>query len=123
MKNLTAIFLLLVLIGCSSKSEKENKILAERISRIENGLQPNLQIQGDSIPNYNIEERLKELGIPGLSIAVIYDGQIEWAKGYGVADSSENRLVTSETMFLAGSISKPVAAIRAHQLAEEGSLN
>jgi CubicO group peptidase (beta-lactamase class C family) len=123
MKKITVIFLLLVLIGCSTESEKENKLLSERISRIENGLQPNFQIQGDSIPNYNIEERLKELGIPGLSIAVINKGQIEWAKGYGVADSSENRLVTSETMFLAGSISKPVAAIRAHQLAEEGIIN
>ena len=123
MKNFTVIFLLLVLIGCSSESEKENQLLSERITRIENGLQPNFQIRGDSIPNYTIEERLKELGIPGLSIAVLHKGQIEWAKGYGVADSSENRLVTSETMFLAGSISKPVAAIRAHQLAEEGIIN
>lgn len=123
MKTLSPIFLLLFLVGCSPMSEKDDKLLNERISRIENNLQPNLHIQGDTIPNYNIEERLKELGIPGVSIAVINDGQIEWAKGYGVADSSENRLVTSETMFLAGSISKPVAAIRAHQLAEEGVIN
>ncbi|MEM8967269.1 MAG: serine hydrolase [Bacteroidota bacterium] len=117
------IFLLLTLIGCVTQSEKDEEVLTERISRIENGLQPNLQIQGDSIPNYNIEERLKELGIPGVSIAVINEGQLEWAKGYGIADSSENRPVTTETMFLAGSISKPVAAIRAHQLAEEGVIS
>lgn len=123
MKNYVTIFVLLVLIGCSEKSENDNNLLAERITRIENGLQPNLQIQGDSIPSYNIEERLKELGIPGVSIAVINKGVIEWAKGYGIADSSENRPVTPETMFLAGSISKPVAAIRAHQLAEQGLIN
>jgi CubicO group peptidase (beta-lactamase class C family) len=123
MKNIARIFLLLVLIGCSPESKEENKLLIERISRIENGLQPNLQIQGDSIPNYNIEERLKQLGIPGVSIAIINNGKIEWAKGYGVADSSENRPVTSETMFLAGSISKPVAAIRAHQLVEENVID
>lgn len=107
----------------TTEKETDSKFLDERISRIENGLQPNLQIQGNSIPNYNIEERLKELGIPGVSIAVINEGQIEWARGYGMADISENRPVTSETMFLAGSISKPVAVIRAHQLVEEGILN
>lgn len=123
MKTLIPIFLLLILIGCSPKPQKDNELLDKKISRIENGLQPNLQIQGDSVANYNIEERLKELGIPGVSIAVINEGQIEWAKGYGVADISENRPVTRETMFLAGSISKPVSAIRAHQLAEEGVIS
>lgn len=115
--------LLLVLAAYSTKAETDEKPLAERISRIENGLQPNLQIQGDSIPTYNIEERLKALGIPGVSIAVLNNGQVEWAKGYGMADSSENRPVTVETLFLAGSISKPVAAIRVHQLAEEGLIS
>lgn len=115
--------LLLVLAAYSTKAETDEKPLAERISRIENGLQPNLQIQGDSIPTYNIEERLKALGIPGVSIAVLNNGQVEWAKGYGMADSSENRPVTVETLFLAGSISKPVAATRVHQLAEEGLIS
>ena len=114
MKNLIPIILLLVLMGCSSTTENDDKLLSERISRIENGLRPNLQIEGEPVPAYNIEERLKELGIPGVSIAVLNESNIEWAKGYGMADRSENRPVTTETMFLAGSISKPVAATRAH---------
>ncbi|MDT0552708.1 serine hydrolase [Urechidicola vernalis] len=122
MKTFIPILLLLLLASCT-QTKKNNKLLDEKIARIENGLQPNLQIKGDSIPNYNIEERLKELGIPGVSIAVINNGEIEWAKGYGMADSLENRSVTSETMFLAGSISKPVAALRAHQLAEQKLIN
>ena len=119
-------FLLLVLfiiVSCYSEPEEDSELLQKKISRIENGLQPNLQIEGDSIPGFNLEERLRELGIPGVSIAVINKGKIEWAKGYGVADSSENRMVNSETMFLAGSISKPVAALRAHQLAETGVIH
>ncbi len=116
-------FLLSILIACAPEPPSETQALEARIARIENGLQPILQIQGDSIPRYNIEERLKELGIPGVSIAVINEGKIEWAKGYGFADLSENRRVTSETMFLAGSISKPVAATRAHQLAEEETIS
>lgn len=124
MKYLTNLSIILILIGCSSQKEKTaEKSLIERISRIENGLQPNLQIQGDSIPNFNIEERMREKGIPGVSIAVINNGELEWAKGYGMADSSENRIVTTETLFLAGSISKPVATTRVHQLKEEGVLS
>lgn len=112
-----------LLVACATNDNSAEVALAAKLDRIENGLQPNLQIQGDSIPNFNIEERLKELGIPGVSIAVIQNGEIEWAKGYGMADSTENRRVTPETLFLAGSISKPVAALRAHQLAEQGVID
>ncbi|MBX2874095.1 MAG: beta-lactamase family protein, partial [Saprospiraceae bacterium] len=123
MKTIFSTLLLLSLFGCSQPSEQNNQLLEQRIARIENGLQANLQIQGDSLPNYQIEERLKELGIPGVSIAVINEGEIEWARGYGMADVSEDRPVTSETLFLAGSISKPITALRAHQLVEEGVLS
>lgn len=123
MKNLAVILILVLLFNCSPKTSENNGNLAERISRIENGLEPNLQIDGDSIPNFNLEERMRQLRIPGLSIAVINNGEIEWAKGYGMADSSENRKVNTETLFLAGSISKPVAATRAHQLAEQGIIH
>lgn len=117
---------LLILTSCTSQSEKDKKLLDERISRIENGLQSNLQIQyadSLSIHYYNIEERMKELGIPGVSIAVMNNGNIEWAKGYGIADSLENRKVTTKTLFQAGSISKPVAATRALQLMEQGLID
>lgn len=114
----------LVFIGCTVQQEKEeSQGLRERITRIENGLQPRLQIIGFDVPKYNIEERLKELGIPGVSVAVFKDGTIEWAKGYGMADSTEQRPVNAETLFQAGSISKPVAATQALQLVEQGRLD
>jgi CubicO group peptidase (beta-lactamase class C family) len=48
---------------------------------------------------------------------MLVNGEIEWAKGYGMADSSENRKLLLKHVS-AGSIAKPVAAIRAHQLAK-----
>jgi CubicO group peptidase (beta-lactamase class C family) len=60
--------------------------------------------------------------VPGISIAVINDGKIEWARGYGLADVAEGRPVTTTTLFQAASISKPVAATAALTLVEEGSL-
>lgn len=127
MKNAFLILLsLLILFSCTSTSENDKKELNQKITRIENGLESRLQIHyRDSIIKslYNIEERMQELKIPGLSIAVLHNGEIEWAKGYGIADSLENRKVNTKTLFQAGSISKPVAATRALQLSEQGLID
>lgn len=123
MKHLLILLSISTLFSCTDTKEKQQQELMERISRIEHSIQPILQIEGEEVPTYSIEDRLKELGIPGISIAVVNDGKLEWAKGYGFADKSENRMVDSLTMFLAGSISKPVAAVRAHQLVEEGKMS
>lgn len=70
-----------------------------------------------------IAQRMEELGIPGVSIAVIDDGKVVWARGYGVRDNIEKSPVTPETLFQAGSISKPVAALGALRLVQEGKLS
>lgn len=126
MRLLCLIMTLCLISSCQGQKKSNSKALEDRISRIENGLQSNLQIQyGDSvnIKYYNIEERMKELNIHGLSIAVLNNGVVEWAKGYGMADTSAGKKVTAKTLFQAGSISKPVAATRALQLVEKGQLN
>ena len=74
--------------------EKQQLELQARISRIENNIHPILQIEDEEVPTYSIEGRLKELRIPGLSIAVVTNGKVKWAKGYGIADKSEDRMVT-----------------------------
>lgn len=115
---------LVLLFSCTPKpNPNDADPLETRIARVENGLQPLLQIKGDSVPHYNIEERMKVFNVPGLSIAVLRNGELEWAKAYGIADSASGRKVTTETLFQAASISKPVAATRAHQLMEVGRLD
>jgi CubicO group peptidase (beta-lactamase class C family) len=59
--------------------------------------------------------------VPGVSIAVIHNGAIEWAQGFGVVNVG-GAPVTAETMFQAGSMSKPVAAMAALHLADQGKL-
>jgi CubicO group peptidase (beta-lactamase class C family) len=66
---------------------------------------------------------MKANGIPGMSVAVIDDYKVVWAKGYGVTRKGGTTPVTPETLFLAGSISKPVAAIAALHLVESGRLD
>ena len=63
---------------------------------------------------------MKQFSVPGVSIAVIKDFQIHWAKGYGVADVETGAAVTPETMFQAASISKPVAAMVSMKAVQDG---
>lgn len=74
------------------------------------------------LPALGLEDYLTQLGIPGISIAVIEDGKIDWAAGYGVREAGLAAPVTPDTMFLAGSISKPVAAFAALIMVQRGWL-
>jgi CubicO group peptidase (beta-lactamase class C family) len=61
--------------------------------------------------------------VPGVSLAIVEGGRMVWAKGYGVADAETLEPVTTQTLFQAASISKPVAAMAALRLVEEGQLD
>jgi CubicO group peptidase (beta-lactamase class C family) len=61
--------------------------------------------------------------VPGVSVAVINDGQIEWVKGSGVLEVGRGTPVGSDTLFQAASISKPVSALAALHLVEQGYLD
>lgn len=61
--------------------------------------------------------------MPGLSIAVVKDFQVHWAKAYGVADVATGRRVETTTRFQAASISKPITAMAAVKLAQDHRLD
>ena len=94
-----------------------------RAARIENGLLPGIVIAGRPLPAKPLAERMAALKTPGVSIAVINDGRIEWARGYGVAETGGGAPVTPRTLFQAASISKPVASLAALRLVEQGKLS
>jgi CubicO group peptidase (beta-lactamase class C family) len=65
----------------------------------------------------------QELKIPGLSAAVVKDGQLVWARGLGFADV-ENRIpATPETPYHLASVTKPFAALVIMQLVQDGALS
>src|SRR5688572_23887791 len=71
----------------------------------------------------DLAERMAHYKVPGVSIAVIDKGEIAWAKGYGVLDAHGTRPVMTDTRFQAASISKPVAAMAALALVQQGRLS
>jgi len=93
-----------------------------RIARIENGLLPAVAIKGQPTPTMAIADQMKHYHVPGVSIAFFGRGRILWTRTYGFADVANKIPVATETLFQAASISKPVSALAALRLVQEGKL-
>jgi CubicO group peptidase (beta-lactamase class C family) len=72
------------------------------------------------IATQEIDALRKKFSVPGVSVAVIRNFTIEWARGYGVADVDSGAPVTTDTLFQAASISKPVAAMASLKAVQDG---
>jgi CubicO group peptidase (beta-lactamase class C family) len=82
----------------------------EHIQRIQNQLLPPVLVKGEPLLSNKLSDRMAELHVPGVSIAVIYAGELEWARGFGVTRIG-GPAVAPATVFQAASISKPVATL------------
>jgi CubicO group peptidase (beta-lactamase class C family) len=65
---------------------------------------------------------LESHGVPGASVAVVRGERIVWAQGIGVTEHGSAQRVTPDTLFAVASVSKPVAALGALRLVEQGKL-
>lgn len=89
------------------------------IARVEGAQSPNRQ----GLDGYTIPELMQRFRVPGVSIAVIHDHKVHWVRTYGVADATSGVKVTPATRFQAASISKPVTAMAAMRLVQDGRLS
>ena len=113
---------LLILFLFFSCTDKKNAALESEINAIETNLRPQVQINGEPAVTYEITARMEHYKVPGISIAVVKDGVIRWSKGYGIANTNDSTKVDVNTLFQAGSISKPIAALAALKLVEDGKV-
>src|SRR5688572_26963363 len=67
-------------------------------------------------------EELKQRHTPGAAVAVIKDGQVIYAKGYGVASVETGAPVTPDMLFRLGSTTKMLTAVALVTLAAAGKL-
>jgi CubicO group peptidase (beta-lactamase class C family) len=106
-----------------AKHEEVSEDQAQRIERVENGI-PAIPLGENEAPlQVNLQKLMEIYKVPGLSIAVIDNFKIVWAKGYGVSEAGGSTPVSTGTLFQAGSISKPVAATGTLYLVEHGKLS
>ncbi len=124
MKKYLFFLLVIAVLGILSINAQTRKYPAdveERIRLVENSLAG--WVHTGENDTWTLTDRMKKYNINGLSIAVIHNYQIEWAKGYGFADVSEKRPVTEKTLFQAASISKSVNSLGVLKLAQEKRLD
>jgi CubicO group peptidase (beta-lactamase class C family) len=114
--------ILLLPVLCFSFCIQAQTPVEEQIKRVENGLVGAVQLQ-DSVNESSLAERMAYFKVNGVSIAVVHNYQLVWAKGYGWADAAAKRPVTAQTRFQAASISKSVNALGVLHLVEQGKLD
>jgi len=120
---LTVLFFLLSALSPSILSAQEkhySNAVETRIKLVKKNLCAEIQVEGE--PNWTLEERMKFYHVHGVSIAVIKNYKIDWARGFGWADSGERRPVKTSTLFQAGSMSKSLNAIGVLKLVQRGKL-
>jgi len=94
-----------------------------RIDEALGGLRPAIAIKGSPAVHSTLADRMTALRVPGVAIAVIDTGRLAWSRGFGVKEAGGADSVTSETLFQAQSISKPVTATAMLRLVEAGKLS
>lgn len=115
-----AIMLLLCLHALAMGREQDDN--AARILRIEGALQPPVQILGRE-GDYQLADRMAHHKVPGLSVAVFENGEVAWAKAWGVLESGSSRQVDVHTLFQAASLSKPLTATLAMKAVARGRID
>ncbi len=70
-----------------------------------------------------IAREVADKRLPALSIALVDDQKLVWARGYGFADLAKKKPATAETVYRVGSVSKLFTDIAVMQLVEQGKLD
>ncbi len=117
------LFLFLFFNSCKGQNELETDTpekIADQIRQVENNLGGRIKIEGE---NWNILDRMAYYKFNGVSIAVIQNYEVVWAKGYGWADINEKIPVTENTLFQAASVSKSINSMAVLKLAQDKKLD
>ena len=94
---------------------------SSKIQEVEKNLVGAFQTQGQK--PWTLQERMQHYNLKGLSIAVIRNYKIEWAKGYGWSDDSLKIPVTAQTLFQAASISKSLNSVGVMKLVQDKKID
>lgn len=69
-----------------------------------------------------IESEMKAANVPGLAVAIVIDGDVAYAKGFGVADIATKAPARADTVYRIGSITKSFTGLAILSLRDQGVL-
>jgi CubicO group peptidase (beta-lactamase class C family) len=112
-----------ILISCGRESTSPTVI-----PPVAPPVQQEIPITGSLVPgmvSYDqiIPDLMRKYSIPGGAVAVLRDGKLIYARGFGYADVENKTLVQPDALFRIASVSKPITAVAIMKLVEEGKLN
>lgn len=101
--------------AASAISSQAASEMEARVQRVTRDLR-----SGPSAPPATLEQRMEKLGTPAVSIAVVSEFRLEWARAFGVKEWGEAEAVDEGTLFQAASISKPMFALAVMRMLDAG---
>lgn len=117
---LTIVLSAILFFSCSN--DKHESFESE-IATIESNLTAPILIKEKAVDKFTISDRMIKYKVPGVSVAVVKDGKLHWTKTYQLVDSNNHTQIDQNTLFQAGSISKPIAALAVLKLVEDNKLD
>jgi CubicO group peptidase (beta-lactamase class C family) len=114
---------MLLLIMCLASATASAAAPPPVSASMEQSVSPLVVIHGEQHSPVSLAQRMSQLKINAVSVAVVRNGKLDWARAYGFADKERNIAATPNTLFQAGSISKPVAALAVLKRVDAGSLD
>jgi CubicO group peptidase (beta-lactamase class C family) len=112
---------LCLMAGCCSSKAAEATV-DQHIAHVRDRIPPAIIVVGEPLREMTLTARMAALHVPGVSLAVIHNGRVDWARGFGVTQV-DGPSVNEETLFQAASISKPVTALAVLRLVQSGVLD
>jgi CubicO group peptidase (beta-lactamase class C family) len=118
-----AIALLAVLLAACHVRLPNGAGTETRIQRVLAGLHTKRSVEDVPAETWTLGERMVHYRVPAVSVAVIHEDRIEWARAYGRTSAKGGRAASPETLFQAASISKPLTAFAVLRVADRGLLS
>ncbi len=106
-----------------NNTKESSLTIPDKQKAVEQGLRYKFLFSNRSNQPMNLLDRMAHYNVNGVSIAVINNGELEWANAYGISDIETKHLVTKDTLFQAGSISKSITALGILLLVQEGKID
>ena len=123
-KSIAGTALVLILLSCASPIKDPQ--ISRRIEALENGLVefvPGPPDPAGTPRKMSLAERMAVHKIPGVSIAVVKGGKVDWVKAYGILKAGGEAPVTPESIFQAASTTKMLVAAAALHYVDKGRLD
>ena len=109
--------------AAAAQAPADGRPIEQRLEQALEAMVPPVRVEGRSYRPKRVTEMMQRENVPAISVAVVEDGRVIWARAFGVADGATGQAATPETMFQAASVSKPVAATGALALVDTGVLS